>query len=102
MTHDDHLQTVARYRAAKGKATPAEYMAYMWARQALGEAINSGQRGFLAAAQKPHWHRDAPKQPPAPVAAATPVRAFAAPPAISPQPHPADDVPAWATQKVPE
>jgi hypothetical protein len=31
-------------------------MAYLWARQALGERLTAGQRGFLAAATKPYWH----------------------------------------------
>ena len=53
MTADDHRKVVARYRAAKGKATAAEYMAYMWSRRALGEKLTAGQRGFLAAAQRP-------------------------------------------------
>ena len=63
MTNDEHRAVVARYRAEKGKATPSEYMAYMWSRQALGEQLSAGQRGFLASAQKPYWHGEAPKDP---------------------------------------
>lgn len=58
MTTEDHRCTVARYRASKGKATPAEYMAYMWSRKALGDSLSAGQRGFLDAAEKPHYIGD--------------------------------------------
>ena len=66
MNNDEHRQIVASYRAMIGKGTPAEYMAYMWSRQALGEPLSAGQRGFLAAAQKPAWHNEtaAPATPP--------------------------------------
>lgn len=90
MTREEHQRVVARYRATRGKATPAEYMAYMWSRQALGEALNAGQRGFLAAAQKPHWHRDAVK-----------VEVAAEPAPAMPPARPvleADDVPAWVME----
>ena len=62
MTRNEHAAIVARYRAEKGKATSAEYMADMWSRQALGEQLSAGQRGFLASAQKPYWHGEAPKE----------------------------------------
>jgi hypothetical protein len=56
---NDELQkakaTVARYRSTKVKATPAEYMAYMRAVEALAavglETLTAGQRGFMAAAR---------------------------------------------------
>ena len=59
MTNEEHRQIVARYRSMIGKGTPSEYMAYMWSRQAIGEPLSAGQRGFLTAAQKPHWHGQA-------------------------------------------
>lgn len=84
MTDERAREIVLRYQDGKGKATEGEYMAYMWARQALGERLSSGQRGFLAAAQKPAWHHESA----APAAPATP-------PPTHPEP---DDVPAWVTE----
>ena len=74
MTDERAREIVLRYHDGKGKATEGEYMAYMWARQALGERLSAGQRGFLAAAQKPVWHHDsaAPAAPQPPAAPATP------------------------------
>lgn len=89
MTPEDHRRTVARYQAGKGKATPSEYMAYMWSRQALGERLSAGQRGLLAAAQKPAWHHDS--------AAPTAPKPSAAPATPPPTNYEPDDVPAWVT-----
>ena len=61
-------------------------MAYMWARQALGERLSAGQRGFMAAAQKPACLHEI-AAPNAPQPADAPI-----PPPTHPEP---DDVPAW-------
>lgn len=54
MTKDQHRAAVAHYRAIKGrKPTPAEFMAYHFGREAIGETLTAGQRGFLAAARRP-------------------------------------------------
>lgn len=42
---------VAAHEAQKGRGTPAEYMAYMRAKEALGYPLTPGQRGFLQAAR---------------------------------------------------
>lgn len=84
MTANDHAAIIARYRAENGKATPTEYMAYMWSRQALRERLSAGLRGFLAAAQKPHWHGE-------------PLQVAVSEMPLKPPPE-TDDVPAWAIE----
>lgn len=54
MTLDQHRAAVDRYRAIKGrKPTPAEFMAYHFGREAIGEKLSAGQRAFLDAARRP-------------------------------------------------
>lgn len=53
MNNDDARAAIQRYRNSAGKPTAQEYMAYMRARQHLGERLTAGQRGLLAAASRP-------------------------------------------------
>ena len=54
MTLDQHRAAVDHYRAIKDrKPTPAEFMAYHFGREAIGEQLTAGQRAFLDAARRP-------------------------------------------------
>lgn len=57
MTPEEAQRAVIEYRCSIGRATPAEYMKYMAAREILHatghERMTPSQRGFMAAARRP-------------------------------------------------
>lgn len=103
MTIDQHRAAVALYRSLKRKPTPAEFMAYHRGRQAIGEHLTAGQRGFLEAARR---NSGASSDPVVTVPAAIP--ADVRPPAAGQAAAPimvadtgADDVPPWVLDDIP-
>jgi hypothetical protein len=52
MTNEESRRIIADYQLIHGQAQPAVHMQYLRAKLQLGLA-SSGQRAFLAAAQKP-------------------------------------------------
>ena len=58
MTDDEARKLIERYHLSKGKPSPSEYMAYMFARRQISDYLTAGQRGFLDAASKPKVGHD--------------------------------------------
>lgn len=58
MTIDEARKLIERYHLSKGKASPSEHMAYLFARKQIGDYLTAGQRGFLEAASKPKVAHD--------------------------------------------
>ena len=52
MTHEEARRVIDRYRTEKARTSAAEYMAYMRAREIVGEPLTPGQRGFMAATRQ--------------------------------------------------